>query len=67
VVLVAPRSTLRRRRAAIVRALAGIARGARILVADPALATRVITRAAGGDARLLAAQTAALAGGPGAR
>ena len=62
VVLVALRSTLTRRRAAIVRTLAAIARGARVAVADPALATDVIVRAVGnGDRRLIAAQTAALA------
>jgi putative hydroxymethylpyrimidine transport system substrate-binding protein len=62
VVLVALRSTLTHRREAVIRALAAIAQGAREAVAHPALATDVIVRAVGhGDARLIAAQTAALA------
>lgn len=61
VVLVALRSTLARRRTAIVHALAAIAQGAREAVADPALATSVIAAAAGsGDRKLIAAQMAAL-------
>jgi NitT/TauT family transport system substrate-binding protein/putative hydroxymethylpyrimidine transport system substrate-binding protein len=62
VVLVTLRSTLEHRRAAVVRALAAVALGARKAVADPALATSVIATAVGnGDRKLLAAQTAALA------
>jgi NitT/TauT family transport system substrate-binding protein/putative hydroxymethylpyrimidine transport system substrate-binding protein len=62
VVIVALRSTLRKRREAVVRALAAIARGAREAVADPLLATSVIVQAAGaGDVRLIAAQTATIA------
>ena len=62
VVLVALRSTLVARRGALVRALAAIAMGARKAVADPSLATSVIAAAAGGgDSKLIAAQTAALA------
>ena len=62
VVLVALRSALSSRREAIVRTLAAIARGARYAVAHPAVASAVIAQAAGGgDPRLIAAQTAAIA------
>ncbi|MGI8427913.1 MAG: ABC transporter substrate-binding protein [Solirubrobacteraceae bacterium] len=61
VVLVVTRATLRRRRSAIVRALAAIAVGARKAVTDPRQATRVITNAAAGDSRLIRAQTLAIA------
>jgi len=61
VVLAVTRATLRRRRAAIVRALAAIALGAHKAVTDPQQATRVIAIAAAGDPRLIRAQTLALA------
>ncbi|HEX8975436.1 MAG TPA: ABC transporter substrate-binding protein [Solirubrobacteraceae bacterium] len=61
VVLAVTRSTLRRRRAAIIRALAAIAVGTRKAVADPQQATRVITAASAGDPALIRAQTLALA------
>jgi putative hydroxymethylpyrimidine transport system substrate-binding protein len=62
VVFVALRSTLRAHAAAVTRALAAIALGARTAVADPSLATSVIVQAAGaGDRRLIAAQTHTLA------
>jgi NitT/TauT family transport system substrate-binding protein/putative hydroxymethylpyrimidine transport system substrate-binding protein len=62
VVLVALRSTVSQRRAAVVRALAAIALGARKAVADPSLAVSVIASAVGrGDRRLISAQTSALA------
>ncbi len=61
-VLVALRSTLRRRPGAVLRALAAIALGAREAIADPRLASTVIARAAGsGDAGLIRAQTQAIA------
>jgi NitT/TauT family transport system substrate-binding protein/putative hydroxymethylpyrimidine transport system substrate-binding protein len=62
VVLVALRSALATRRRAIVRALAAIARGARYAVTHRSVASAVIAQAAGGgDPRLVAAQTAAIA------
>jgi len=62
VVLAVTRATLRRRRPAIVRALAAIALGARKAVSDPRQAAAVIEAAAlGGDGRLVRAQTSALA------
>ena len=62
VVLVTLRQTLKRRRLAIVRALAAIAQGATLTVSDPSLATNVIAVAAGsGDRRLIRAQVDALA------
>lgn len=61
VVLAVTRSTLRRRRAAIIRALAAIAVGARKAVADPRQAARVITTASAGDPALIRAQTLAIA------
>jgi len=61
VVLAVTRATLRRRRAAIIRALAAIAVGAHKAVTDPQQATRVIATAAAGDPRLIRAQTLAIA------
>jgi putative hydroxymethylpyrimidine transport system substrate-binding protein len=62
VVLVALRSTLTHRRAAIIRALAAIARGAHTAVTQPGLASAIIVAADGnGDRKLIAAQTSALA------
>jgi len=61
VVLAVTRATLRRRRAAIVRALAAIAVGAHKAVTDPQQASRVIATAAAGDPRLIQAQTLAIA------
>jgi putative hydroxymethylpyrimidine transport system substrate-binding protein len=60
-VLVALRSTVQARRTAIARALAAIALGARYAVAHGQAATAVITSASGGEPRLIAAQTAAIA------
>lgn len=60
-VLVTLHATLRARRAALTRALAAIAIGARYAVAHGEQASAVITSASGGEPRLIAAQTAAIA------
>src|SRR4051812_12739107 len=61
VVLVTTRATLKKRREAVARTLAAIADGVRETLADPALATSVIAKAAGGaDPGLIRAQVKAL-------
>jgi NitT/TauT family transport system substrate-binding protein/putative hydroxymethylpyrimidine transport system substrate-binding protein len=60
-VFVALRSTLRAHRDEIVRALAAIAQGARATERQPAVASAVIAQAAGGDMKLISAQTKAIA------
>jgi NitT/TauT family transport system substrate-binding protein/putative hydroxymethylpyrimidine transport system substrate-binding protein len=61
VVLVTTRATLKKRHQAVVRTLAAIADGVRETLSDPALATSVIAKAAGGaDPGLIRAQVKAL-------
>jgi putative hydroxymethylpyrimidine transport system substrate-binding protein len=61
VVLATTRATLRKRHEAVVRTLAAIADGVRETLSDPALATSVIAKAAGGaDPGLIRAQVKAL-------
>jgi putative hydroxymethylpyrimidine transport system substrate-binding protein len=61
VVLATTRATLRKRHEAVVRTLAAIADGVRETLSDPALATSVIAKAAGGaDPSLIRAQVKAL-------
>jgi NitT/TauT family transport system substrate-binding protein/putative hydroxymethylpyrimidine transport system substrate-binding protein len=61
VVLATTRATLKKRHEAVVRTLAAIADGVRETLSDPALATSVIAKAAGGaDPGLIRAQVKAL-------